>query len=420
MSVECGLRAVGTGMSRESSARRLRWGELLMPVVPGPVLALGVTQIIGFGSLYYAFGVLVAPMSTDLAISPTLAYGLLSVALLAGSLAAPLAGRLVDRRGARVMMAAGSVASAFALAAVALAPNWQALLAALILAEVVAPLVLYDAAFAALAEAAGQARARLAITQMTLLGGFASTLFWPLTLWLQTVWGWREAFLVFAALHLLVCLPLHLTLPRSGATGHKADPTPPPFAPLPARHHRRAMALLAVGLSVGWVVFSAFSAQWVPALTALGLTEGAAVAAGALMGPAQVGARVIEMVFAAHRHPIFAALIAMTSVVLALIVLILGPSGILTASVFAVLFGVGQGLGTVVRGTLPLALFGPLGFGARLGQLASLRMLVAALAPFAMAGSLALFGPMVTLILAAVLAQLALAAYGALPWRATE
>lgn len=400
--------------------RHGRWAGLLVPVATGPVLALGLTQIVGFGSLYYAFGVLVAPMSVDLGISPTLAYGLLSAALLAGSLTAPLAGRLVDRRGARLMMAAGSVASALALAAVALAPNWQALLAALVLAEMVAPLVLYDAAFAALAEAAGQARARLAITQMTLLGGFASTLFWPLTLWLQTGWGWREAYGVFAVLHLLLCLPLHLTLPKGGAVGRVVDPTPPPFAPLPVRLHRRAMGLLAVGLSIGWAVFSAFSAQWVPALTALGLSETAAVAAGALMGPAQVGARVVELVFVAHRHPMITALIAMTSVALALILLIVAPSSLLTASIFAVLFGIGQGLGTVVRGTVPLALFGPRGYAARLGRLASLRMLVAALAPFAMAGSLALFGPLVTLMLAAALAILALAALGAVPWRVTE
>ena len=249
-------------------------------------------------------------------------------------------------------------AAVLLLAGAAVSPNGWLFALALIGMEGASTLVLYATAFSALVQMGGQGAQR-SITHLTLIAGFASTLFWPLTLWLQTFWGWREAFLVFAALHLLVCLPLHLTLPRSGATGHKADPTPPPFAPIPARHHRRAMALLAVGLSVGWVVFSAFSAQWVPALTALGLTEGAAVAAGALMGPAQVGARVIEMVVAAHRHPIFTALIAMTSVVLALIVLILGPSGILTASVFAVLFGVGQGLGTVVRGTFCLLYTSP-------------------------------------------------------------
>ena len=216
---------------------------------------------------------------------------------------------------------------------------------------------------------------------------------------------------------LVLCLPLHLSLPRKARGEAPHDPTPPRFAPLPPSLRPRAMVLVAIAFAVSWTVMSAFSAQWVPALGAMGLTEAAAVAAGALMGPAQVGARVIEMLFAHNRHPMVTALIAMSCLTGSLVVLALGPAGFATAAVFAVLFGIGQGLGTVIRGTVPLALFGTQGFAARLGRLASLRQLVGALSPFAMAGSLALFGPGVTLMLAGILALVALAAFWSVPWR---
>lgn len=382
-----------------------------------PVVTLGITQIVGFGTIYYAFGVMVVPMSAELGLSVTWAYGLLSLALLTGSLTAPLAGRMIDRHGARVMMAAGSVGTALALALQSQVGHAAGLFAALVVMEMIAPLVLYDAAFAALAQAVGSTRARKAITLMTLMGGFASTVFWPLTLALVQGWGWREACLAFAVLHLVVCLPLHLSLQRNASRAAVADTAPPRYTPLPQALHRRAMLGLSVGLTLSWAVFSAFSAQWVPALTALGLSQAAAVWAGALMGPAQVGARVLDMVFLGHRHPMITGLVAMGALMLAFGVLALAPATTATVAVFAVLFGVGQGLGTMVRGTVPLALFGLVGYAARLGRLASLRMIVSAAAPFAMAGSIALAGPQATVLVAAGFAGLALLAFWRVPWR---
>ncbi len=382
-----------------------------------PVVTLGITQIVGFGTIYYAFGVLVGPLSTTLGISQTLAYGLLSAGLLAGAVTAPLAGRLIDVRGARGAMAAGSLASALAFVALALVQGPWTLAAALLLVELVAPLVLYDAAFAAVAQAVGEARARRAITLTTLLGGFASTVFWPLTLLLEQLWGWRGAYLTFAALHLCLCLPLHLSLPRLAPGGPARDPAGPLFPPLPQHLQSRAMVLLALGLSLSWAVMSAFSAQWVPVMAAVGLSQGLAVTAGAMMGPAQVGARVLEMVFASHRHPMITAIIAMACLAAAVLVLVLAPVGLASAMVFAVLFGAGQGLATMVRGTVPLALFGLAGYAARLGRLASLRSLVAAISPFAMAASLATLGPWVTLGLAAALAGVSLVVMALVPWR---
>ena len=400
-----------------------RWRAAPPSILEGgvlrPVLTLGLTQIVGFGTIYYAFGVLVARMSADLGLTTTLSYGLLSAALLAGSLTAPWAGALIDRLGARRMMAAGSMVVAAGFALLSQVGGAWGLTGALVLIEMIAPLVLYDAAFAALAQAVGEGRARRAITLMTMLGGFASTVFWPLTLALQQNWGWREAYLTFAALHLLLCLPLHLSLP-GGDRGRAETRSAPPFAPLPAPLHRRAMVLLALALALSWAVMSAFSAQWVPVLGALGLSQTAAVAAGALMGPSQVAARVLEMLIAHHRHPMMTALVALACLTLSVVLLALAPVGFASAAVFAVLFGVGQGLATTVRGTVPLALFGLRGYAARLGRLASLRMLVAAIAPFAMAGSLALAGPWITLGLTAALALVALALMAAVPWRVTS
>lgn len=390
------------------------------PAILRPVLTLGITQIIGFGTLYYAFGVIVTPLSADLGITQTFAYGVLSVALLIGSLTATLAGRLIDRHGARVMMAAGSVACAVAFLAMSQIGSATGLIVTLTLAEIIAPLVLYDAAFAGIAQAVGERRARRAITQMTLLGGFASTVFWPLTLTLIEGWDWRVALMVFAGLHLFVCLPLHLSLPRPVRNEAVRATEPPQFAPLPSALHRRAMIFLAVGFSLSWAVMAAFSAQWVPVMAAIGLEQTIAVAAGALMGPAQVIARVVEMMFAARRHPMETALVAMLCLALAVAVLALAPVGMIAASIFAVLFGVGQGLATMVRGTVPLALFGLAGYATRLGRLAALRMVVAALAPFGMAWSMAASGPGVTLWITCGFAMLSLAALWLVPWRALQ
>ncbi|MCA2012712.1 MFS transporter [Cereibacter sphaeroides] len=382
------------------------------------VVSLGLTQIVGFGSIYYAFGVLVAPLSAELGISPTLAYGILSGALLAGALMAPLAGSLIDRHGARGVMAAGSAGSALAFLLLSQVSDGWTLAGALLLVEFIAPMVLYDSAFAGIAQAVGERKARRAITYITLFGGFASTVFWPFTLLLSETWGWRGAYLTFAALHLCLCLPLHLSLPRLDRSPKAStEPSAPEFNPLPAHLQPRAMVLLASGLSLSWAMMSAFSAQWVPVMAAVGLSQGTAVAAGALMGPSQVGARVLEMLFAKNRHPMATALFAMSCLVASVLVLLLAPVGMASASVFAVLFGVGQGLATMVRGTVPLALFGLKGYATRLGRLASLRSLVAALSPFAMAASMASFGPWVTLALAAGLALVSLLLLAGVPWR---
>ncbi len=390
----------------------------LFASIPLPVFTLGITQIVGFGTIYYAFGVVVPSLTADTGFSATFAYAGFSAALLAGGLFAPVAGRLIDALGARVVMTWGSALAALAMIALSQSQGAVWFVAALILVELVSPLVLYDAAFSAIAQAVGPVRARRAITQMTLLGGFASTVFWPATLWLTETWGWREAYLVFAVLHLVVCLPLHLTLPRHAAERARSTAEPPRFTPLPPEKRRQAMILLAISFTAAGAVFSAMTAQWVPALMALGLAQGAAVAAGALMGPAQVGVRVLEIAFGARHHPVVTAIISLGLLVVAMAVLALAPVGLWSASVFAVLFGLSQGLTSIVRGTVPLALFGPMGFASRLGVLAGLRTTLGAMAPLALAAGLAALDARLALGAAGVLALAALVALLRMPWRA--
>jgi MFS family permease len=380
------------------------------------ILALGVTQIVGFGTLFYAFGGVAVPLAADLGISLPFAFGAFSLALLAGGAVAPFAGRAIDRHGARRVMATGSVGAALALAVLSQAGTASGLVAALILCEAMAALVLYDAAFAALAQAAGAARARRAITLMTLLGGFASTVFWPVTHLLAEGVGWRQTFLIFAGLHIVICLPLHLTLPR---LADPADPGPaaiaPPFPPLPVALHASAMLWLAIGFSLFGVVMSAFSAQWVPALRAVGLTEAAAVAAGTLMGPAQVGVRLLDLFFGVRRHPMGMAILSAGFLAVALAILLVMPVGLHGAMAFAVFFGLSSGLTSIVRGTVPLCLFGAAGYAARLGKLAGWRLGTGAVAPFGLSLALAALGADATLALACGLVVVAMLALWRVP-----
>lgn len=352
------------------------------------VIGIGITQIIGFGTMFYAFGSVVPALSDDLGIAPGTAFAAFSAALLIGALAAPTAGRMLDRHGARIVMGTGSVLAALSLTALSQAQGLLSLVLALVAVEVTATLVLYDAAFAALAQGLGPARARRAITHMTLLGGFASTVFWPLTQAILVWSDWRTAYLVFAALNLCICLPLHLSLTRAPDLDPVTGTAPaarPQFPPLPQAQHRSAMIWVAISFAVAGLVFSALSASWVTTLTAFGLPAAAAVTAGTLMGPAQVGVRVLDMLFGLRLHPLTTTMISTVLLMLALTVLWLTGPTLAGAMVFAVLFGLAQGLTSIVRGTVPLVLFGAQGFAARLGRLASVRMVMAAIAPFGIA-----------------------------------
>lgn len=342
---------------------------------------LGLTQIIGYGTTYYGFAIVADRVGASFGLPASWLFGLFSGALLLGGMVAPWSGRQMDRLGAGRLMAAGSVVAAVALAGMALAPGVTAFAAALLALQAGAPLILYEAAFTALVQTSGRA-ARTHITYLTLIAGFASTIFWPLTSELVAVLGWRPVLGLYAGLNLFLAFPVHAVLSRQRTTH---DPAPLPLGEHVAGEIKTSTArlfLLATGgFALSSIVLSALLAQMVPVLRGLGL-GGAALLVSTLFGPAQVGVRFVNMVFGAGRHPLFVTLVAAVAAPLAVLVLALSAPAIGGAVVFAILLGFGSGLKSIVQGTLPLALFGSAGYGALMGKMAQARQIAGAIAPF--------------------------------------
>jgi MFS family permease len=377
--------------------------EAVVEPTSGPGLALrpsiivwllGLSQIVGYGTLYYSFSILANDTAASFGWPVSWLYGSLSLALLVGGLVAPEVGRRIDRHGAGLVMTLGSGLAAIALLVAGLAPNGVVFTLAMVAMQVTAALVLYDAAFAALVQAAGP-EARLRITHLTLIAGFASTIFWPLTAWLHTMLGWREIYFAFAAANLVLCLPIHAILAQQ-RKHHLARPAVAPAAAgrdlAPAALQRRLLWLVTIGFALAGFALAAMLAQMVPMLTALGLGT-SALLVSTLFGPAQVLVRFVNMLVGVRRHPILATVIALVMVPAAIAILTLSAPWAAGAVLFAVLLGFGSGLKSIVQGTLPLALFGSGSYGARLGYMAAFRQGLAALAPFALAFLIDAIGP---------------------------
>lgn len=357
-----------------------------------PIVALGATQIIGYGTLYYAFSILAPDMARDLSWSVEWIFGILSISLLVGGLVAPWFGILIDRYGAGRMMTIGSACVAVALVGCSLAPNKPVFIGTLIVVEVAASLVQYGAAFALLVQLR-PAGAQRSITYLTLIGGFASTVFWPITAFLEAHMSWRSTYLIFAGLNLLVCLPLHAWLARGLARSRQAlaTGTEPVIGKLSATLRPTGFMLMIVAFALQSFVASAVLIHMVPMLSTLGLTATAAIIA-TVFGPSQVASRLINMAFGRNLSPVILATIAAALMSGALLVLILTAPTVTGAMAFAVLFGLGNGLFSIVLGTLPLSLFGSEGYGRLQGRVGSARLIVSAAAPFALAAGMAQIG----------------------------
>lgn len=339
------------------------------------VLTLGAAQTLAWAGSYYIPAVLAAPMARDLGLSTPELFLAFSAALLLTACLGPLVGRAIDLHGGRGVLAMSSALFAAGMGLLSMAQSLAGLFVAWAVLGLGMAMGLYDPAFTALARLYGRS-ARKAIIGVTLLAGFASTLGWPLTAWMAEVWGWRGACLGWAALHVFCGLPLNLLLPR-GAAAPPAPAVPGAAAPAPVARHARAAWLLAFIFGVGGFTAASLSAH-LPALMALaGASPAGAIAAAALMGPAQVAARLAELALQDRIHPLTAARLAQLGHPLGVVAL-LGfgmPAGL------AVLHGAGNGLLTVARGTLPLVYFGPAGYGARQGWLVAPQRFLIALAP---------------------------------------
>lgn len=397
----------------------------------GPVIAaLGVTQIVGWGTTHYMPAVLAAPTAAGLGLGTTAVLGAFSWGILVAGLTARPAGRLIDRLGARKVMSAASVIAAAGLLVLAAAQGLAGLLAGWTLLGLALRSILYDGAFAALTALAG-ADARRAISLLTLLGGLASTAFWPIGHWLDATLGWRATLVVYAALNLAICLPLHWRFAGGPAGAHGSDdrPAAPAHAgmALPARQRRLALWLLAATFTLHAFVASTMAAHLPMLLDGLGLGTAVVVSAAALMGVAQVGARLVEMLMQSRFSALATAPPSVALLPTAFAVALAWPGHATAAALFVILYGCANGLMTIVRGSLPLAVFGSRGYGELLGTVAGPALAVAAAAPVAFSALVEAAGPRAGLWLLAGLSAGSLASIAAMalvvrgrPQRATD
>lgn len=349
------------------------------------VLTLGLAQTLSWASSFYLPAVLAGVMARDLGLAMPTVYLAFSLALVVSAAVGPASGRAIDRLGGRPVLMASNGVFALGLVLLAAAQGPVTLFAAWAVLGLAMGGGLYEAAFATLVRQHGPL-ARNAITGITLIAGFASTVGWPLTAWLETQIGWRGACLAWAGLHLVLGLPLNALLPRVGATlpVAAAPATVRPdaaAAPSPAPAHPAMLtALMSAFFAVSMFVGTAMATHLPQLLQAGGATLAVAIGVGALVGPSQVAGRLLEFGLLRRVHPLLSArlsALAHPAGIAALLVL-----GAPAAALFAVLHGAGNGILTIAKGTLPLVLFGAQGYGARQGWLMLPARVAQASAPF--------------------------------------
>lgn len=373
--------------------------EKRLPVV----LSLGVAQTLGWGSTYYLPAILAQPMANDLGLSLSNVYAAFSLALVLSALIGPAVGRRIDQRGGRSVLVISSFVFAAGLLLLSQATGPLSLWLAWLVIGIGMAMGLYESAFSTLAGIYG-ANARGAITGITLIAGFASTVCWPITAGMESVIGWRGACMVWAGAHIVIGLPLNrFMLPR-----FKKPRSVPEDKPTTAPDNGKlTMALLAFVFAVTWFTSTAMAAHLPRLLQETGLPLAAAVLVAGLVGPAQVAARFIEFSLLQRFHPLISArLAALTHPIGVVCVLALGSP---MAIVFTVLHGAGNGILTIAKGTLPLAIFGPENYGLRQGWLMMPARMSQAFAPLVFAALMNDFG-IYALVLSASLGTLALAA----------
>lgn len=354
------------------------------------VYLLACTQIVAYGSLYYAFAILAPEIQRETGWHTEIVFGAFSWSLLAAGLASTPVGMLIDRFGGRAVMTAGSLLSAVGLFGLGLGHSIVVYFISWSMIGLGMAMVMYEAAFATI-NREFVLQGRKAISVLTLFGGFASTLFWPLTLQLNNILGWRDTWIVYGALHLVLCVPLHAAL---GHSTHRAAASHDSSV---ARGHTLQEALrdprfwkLAFAFATNMFIFSALSVHLIPLLQQLGHSMTAAVLVSALIGPMQVAGRVGEMAFARRMQPQAFGKLAFAVLPAALLAMLFFGRHQIVAAVFCMLYGMSNGLLTIVRGTVPQVLFGRANYGAIAGALAGPALFARAIGPLVIAALIGL------------------------------
>ena len=371
------------------------------------VAALGVVQILGWGTSFYFPAVFAGPIQAETGWPLTYIVGGVTLGLLVAGLISPQVGSIIARRSPRAVVGLSSVLYACGLALIGLASALPVYLAGWIVLGVGMGTGLYDAIFAALGKLYGHA-ARVPITNLTLFGGFSSTVCWPLSAFLIGSFGWRNACFVYAAMHLFVALPLQLAVLRERPASPLADdpahaPVQQAAVPAPIARQPLVFVLLALILSIAAGIGSIVVVHLMIFLQARGVEFATAVWLGTLFGPAQVFARVIERIFGAAYHPIWTLIACCALMTIGLALLLDGRAPLLLA---ILVYGGGYGISWIARGTLPLALFGSARYPVLIGRLAFPSLIVQALAPVLGAFLIDAHGPGAMLGVLTVLAAL--------------
>jgi hypothetical protein len=342
-------------------------------------LVLGVNQLLSWGMTFYLPAVIAIPAARDLGVSAFALLGAFSVSLLIAGFCAPRVGRWIDRNGGKGSIAASIVVLAAGQCIIALSPNIFVWYLGWAVLGIGMAMGLYDAAFATAGTLLGH-EAAPTITGITLLAGFASAVFWSLGSAIIGFVGWRGLLLLYAGIMLCVNLPMVLALiPRLDRNLKQATQTMTERAPV----SRLAIVCLASFFAVRWFITSAFAAHILALLHGIGLDATQAVVVASLIGPGQVAGRVLEWTIGPRLNLLFKARLAALFFPIGAAILLLG--GPIAAIAFALLYGMSNGIMTINRGTLPLALFGPNGYATVLGWLAVPVLMAQAVAPTAAA-----------------------------------
>lgn len=373
---------------------------------------LAVTQITGWGTTYWIPAMLAGPLERDIGLTAETVFGGVTVMLLVSAVVAPRFGRLIDAHGSRWPMVAGSLVLALALLVISQATGTVSYLAGWVLIGIGMPLALTQAAAAAMAQIAGP-KARQAIGLLMMIGGLSSSVFWPLSAFLEANIGWRQMCMLFALAHVVICAPIHL-LALGRMQAHRpedAGPAARTAAPprLSQEERRAAFVLMATAFSLTGFISWGLPLQLVEILKAYGHPVAFAVFAGTLMGPAQVAARFAEMTFGGRVGILTVGVISAALMPLAVLLPVVGPASPAVAIGFAIGYGMSAGAITIVRNVAPLALFGKETYATMTGWLSLPQNIVFALSPMVFAATMRHSGPTATLVLAfgAALAALA-------------
>jgi predicted MFS family arabinose efflux permease len=378
------------------------------------VRILAFTQVVSWGAMYYAITILASDIERELGWRPEIVFGAFSWSLLVAGLASTPVGILIDRFGGRPVMGIGSALAGIGMITLGMTHGIAQYFIAWTLLGAAMAMVLYEAAFATINREFFSA-ARKGISTLTLFGGFASTVFWPLTLKLNAMIGWRDTYIAYGMVQLVLCLPLHALLTVSPVR------RAPAASPRAVRSHTLADAVrhpafwkLACAFAANSFVFSALSVHLIPTLQRLGHTAAIAVLFSTLIGPMQVAGRMGEMALAHRIVPQTVGKITFGALPAALLALLLAGHNEFAVAAFCMLYGLSNGIVTIVRGTLPHALFGREHYGAISGALAGPSLVAKAAGPLAIAGLIGsgvsprmLLGTLLTIAVLSLLCYLA-------------